>query len=58
MRVGTLREYIVKHHEGVQAKFARANDVDPPQVTQWINGQFLVIDHVMYSKRRELIKPK
>jgi len=54
VKVLTLRNYIIEHHSGVQTKFAKANNIDPPQVTQWINGQFLVIDNVLYSKRRVL----
>ena len=49
-----LIEYINKHYDGNQAAFARAQDVKPPQVSQWIDKGFIVIDHKLYSHRRNL----
>ena len=50
----TLTEYIEKQHGGSQSEFARANEVHRSQVTQWLNKNFIVVDGVMYSPRREL----
>ena len=50
-----LSDYI-KENYGTQVKFAQAHDIKPPQVTRWINNGFIVIDHILYSPRRELIK--
>jgi len=50
----TLEEYIGKYFNGYKAHFAKANKVRPPQVTQWINKEFIVINDELYSKRRKL----
>lgn len=50
----TLIEYIEKYYSGNQAAFAASCGVKPQQVTQWINKDFIVVDHVLYSPRREL----
>jgi hypothetical protein len=50
----SLLEYINKHYGGNQAAFAKVQGVKPPQVTQWINKGFIVVDDVLYSPRREL----
>jgi len=52
----TLRDYINREHGGSQSKFAEANGVKRPQVTQWLNKKFIVVDRVLYSPRRELNK--
>ena len=52
----TLSEYIATNFDGNQAAFARAQQVKPPQVSQWIAKGFIVIDHNLYSHRRDLIK--
>ena len=52
----SLQEYINKHFGGNQAAFAKAQGVKPPQVTQWINKGFIVIDDVLYSPRRDLCR--
>ncbi|HHG1746617.1 TPA: helix-turn-helix domain-containing protein [Klebsiella pneumoniae] len=53
-----LIEYIEKYYGGSQATFARAVGVKPPQVTQWIEKKFIVVDHNLYSPRRVLPAPK
>ena len=50
-----LTEYIDKYYGGNKSDFARANDVNPQQVTKWINGNYVVIDGFLYSPRRELV---
>lgn len=50
----TLIEYIATNFDGNQAAFARAQQVKPPQVSQWIAKGFIVIDHTLYSQRRNL----
>lgn len=49
-----LTEYIEKYHSGNKADFARVNEVTPQHVTKWVNGDYIVIDGVLYSPRREL----
>lgn len=51
-----LIDYIEKYYQSNQRAFADAQGVKPPQVTQWLNKDFIVIDHVLYSPRRELTK--
>ena len=50
----TLLEWIDKHFEGNQRAFAAAQGVQPPQVTQWIQKDFIVVNGKLYSPRREL----
>lgn len=52
-----LLEYINKYYGGSQAAFARALGVKPQQVTQWIDKGFIVVDHKLYSHRRDLPEP-
>lgn len=49
-----LTEYIKIYFKNSQASFARAQNVKPQQVTQWINNRFIVIDDWMLSPRRKL----
>ena len=49
-----LNDYIKEKFNGSQLAFAIAQGVKPPQVTQWINKGFIVVDDVLYSPRREL----
>ena len=49
-----LLEYIEENYNGNQASFAQAQNVKPPQVTQWIKKGFVVFDGVLYSPRRTL----
>lgn len=50
----TLREYIKDEYYNNQRLFALCQDIKPQQVTQWINKEFIVVDDVLYSKRRKL----
>ncbi len=50
----TLFEHIEKHYGGNQAAFAREAGVKPPQVTQWLDKKFIVVNGVLYSPRRLL----
>lgn len=50
----TLAEYIAVYFGGSQREFAKAQDVLPQQVTQWITKGFIVVNHNLYSLRREL----
>ena len=50
----TLETYIAERFNGSQAAFAAAQGVKPPQVTQWLNKDFIVVDDMLYSPRREL----
>ena len=50
----TLLEWIDLHFNGNQRAFAAAQGVQPPQVTQWIQKDFIAVDGQLYSPRREL----
>lgn len=50
----TLLEWIDLHFVGNQRAFAAAQCVKPPQVTQWIKKDFIVVGGQLYSSRREL----
>ena len=50
----TLSEWIDEHFDGNQRAFAAAQGVQPPQVTQWIKKDFIVVDCCLYSPRRSL----
>lgn len=49
-----LAEYITQFYGGSQAEFAKAAGVKPQQVTQWLDKKFIVVNHMLYSPRREL----
>jgi len=50
----SLADYIAEHFDGNQRKFADAQGVKPPQVTQWLNAGFKVDGDTLYSERRVL----
>ena len=54
----SLADYIADNFDGNQRKFARAQGVKPPQVTQWLNAGFVVDGDEMYSYRRTLKRVK
>ena len=54
----SLHDYINRYFGGVQADFADAQGVSRQQVTQWLNKGFIVVDHVLHSKRRDLNPPE
>jgi len=47
-------DYINENFGGAQRAFAIAQGIAPAQVTQWLNKDFIVVDDVLYSPRREL----
>lgn len=49
-----LTNYIAVYFNGSQTAFSEKQGVKPQQVTQWIKKGFIVVDHVLYSSRREL----
>ena len=50
----TLLEFIALNFGGNQAAFAKAQGVKPPQVTQWLQKEFIVVNGLLYSPRRIL----
>lgn len=50
----TLLGYIDFYHNGSQADFARHMGVTPQQVTKWINGGWVVVNHELFSPRRSV----
>lgn len=50
----TLLEFIALQFGGNQSAFAKAQGVKPPQVTQWIQKDFIVVGGQLYSPRRIL----
>ncbi len=53
-KVQTLKKYIIDNFNSSQAEFARAQDVKPQQVTQWLDKKFIVVNDKLYSERRVL----
>lgn len=53
----TLVCYIKTHYAGSQRQFAQALDVKPQQVTKWLNMGCIVVDHTLYSPRRDIGPP-
>nr|SHO17380.1 Protein translocase subunit secA [Moritella viscosa] len=49
----SLESYIDNNFDS-QTDFAEKQGVKLPQVTQWIKKNFVVIDDVLYSSRRDL----
>lgn len=49
-----LTEYINMHYAGIKSDFAEACGVRPQQITEWVNKEFIVIEDMLYSPRREL----
>lgn len=52
-----LIDYINTYYSGNQSAFAASCGVHRTQVTQWINKGFIVVNHILYSPRRELVQP-
>ncbi|OKP18815.1 MULTISPECIES: hypothetical protein [Serratia] len=50
----TLLGYINIFHNGSQADFARHMDVTPQQVTKWISGEWIVVNHQLFSPKRDV----
>lgn len=49
-----LEDYIKLHYSDNKSEFAKACKVLPQQITKWINSEFIVVDHMLYSPRRSL----
>lgn len=49
-----LTGHIDENFDGNQRAFAAAQGVQPPQVTQWIQKDFIVINGKLYSPRRDI----
>ncbi|EAR62574.1 5-methyltetrahydropteroyltriglutamate--homocysteine methyltransferase [Oceanospirillum sp. MED92] len=49
--------YIAVYYGGNRSEFAKANGVVRQQVTKWLNNGFYVVDHKLYSPRRNLNRP-
>jgi len=52
--VMSLPDYIAAKFRGSQTSFAYAQGVKLPQVTQWINKNFIVVNDELHSPRRKL----
>lgn len=50
-----LREYIKQRHNDNQRDFARHMGVLPQAVTKWLNDDWIVIDDVLYTPRRNVL---
>ena len=50
-----LEDYIAEFY-GSNVDFANDNGVSKQQVTNWISDQYIVVDNVLYSKRRDIKK--
>lgn len=54
--VGTLDGYIKKNFGNNKGAFAATQGVQAPQVTQWLNKNFIVVGDTLYSPRRQLLR--
>lgn len=50
----TIEEYISHNFQGNKSAFARHMEVNPQQVTKWVNDGWIVENHTLYSPRRQL----
>ncbi|WP_129934435.1 hypothetical protein [Serratia proteamaculans] len=50
----TLLGYIEFYHDSNQADFARHMGVTPQQVTKWIGGGWIVVNHQLFSPKRDV----
>lgn len=46
-----LTDYIAAYFGGNKAAFARHMNKTPQQVTKWVNGGWIVVNHMLYSPR-------
>jgi ribosomal protein L7Ae-like RNA K-turn-binding protein len=50
----SLIDYINYFYAGNKSEFGRAVGVSRQQVSQWIDKGFIVVNHRLYSPRRDL----
>lgn len=49
-----LSNYIKENFADNKAAFARHVGVEPQAVTKWIKANWIIIDNILYSPRREV----
>ena len=47
-----IEDYIAAYFGGNKSAFARHMDVNPQQVTKWVNDGWIIVNHTLYSPRR------
>lgn len=50
----TIDEYVDYYFNGNKSAFARHMEVNPQQVTKWVNDGWVVDNHTLYSPRRSV----
>lgn len=50
----SLTEYINTYFSGNRSEFARRMGKHPQQITKWINGGWIVVNHKLYSPRGDV----
>lgn len=50
----TIDEYVDYYFNGNKSAFARHMEVNPQQVTKWVNDGWVVDNHMLYSPRRSV----
>ena len=50
-----IADYISANFASI-AEFARSNEVNPQQVTKWINAEWIVVDGTIYSPKRKVAR--
>ncbi|HIA9766885.1 TPA: hypothetical protein ACWSP4_003100 [Klebsiella pneumoniae] len=50
----TIDEYVDCYFNGNKSAFARHMEVNPQQVTKWVNDGWVVDNHTLYSPRRSV----
>ena len=48
----SLTEYINIYFSGNKSAFARHMDVNPQQITKWVNDGWIIVNHTLYTPRR------
>ncbi|EIV2274743.1 TPA: hypothetical protein ACHVWS_005256 [Klebsiella pneumoniae] len=50
----TIDDYVDYYFNGNKSAFARHMEVNPQQVTKWVNDGWVVDNHTLYSPRRSV----
>lgn len=51
----SLADFIVDNFDGNQSAFARANNVQRAQVSQWLKAGYIVVDDKLCAVRRVIV---
>ncbi|EMH4161643.1 hypothetical protein RJ498_000859 [Pluralibacter gergoviae] len=49
-----LEQYITLYFDGNKSEFARHMSINRQQITKWINGGWIVVNHQLFSPQRDV----